>query len=130
MKVRLSVQQAGQQGDSARLMDHITLVDEEVSAMARKRLEKDGVADHRCHTVRDNTVYYELRNRGQHQKPTPYSWPWATVMGHTSGLGNPGRRPDANRCRHCDGRKAPAHQCASIYAIGDVNAKVMLAYRL
>ncbi len=112
------------------LMDHILpMVDEEVSGMARKRLEKDGVTIHtgaKVHTVRDNAVLYEL-NGAQ-----------ATVKADMV-LMAVGRVPDAK------GLNAEALGLAfdraaivtddhlrtnvpHIYAIGDVNAKVMLAH--
>ncbi|MCD8349715.1 MAG: dihydrolipoyl dehydrogenase [Planctomycetaceae bacterium] len=112
------------------LMDKILpMVDEEVSAMAKKRLEKDGVAFHlgaKVHTVRDNAVLFQSNGQEKSVKAD------CVLMA-------------VGRVPNTDGLNAEAIGLAfekgavvtdaslrtnvpHIYAIGDVNGKVMLAH--
>ena len=112
------------------LMDNILpMVDEEVSDMARKRLESDGVTIHtgaKVSKVRDNNVYYELGG-AEHLVPAD-----AVIMAvgrtpNTDGL-------DAEKIGITFDKNAIAvddfmrTNIENIYAIGDVNGKVMLAH--
>ena len=112
------------------LMENILpMVDEEVSGMAKKRLEKDGVTFHmgaKVHTVKDNAVLFEKGGRQE-------------AVGADVVLMAVGRMPNT------EGLKARELGIAfdkaairtdeflrtnipHIYAIGDVNGKVMLAH--
>ena len=112
------------------LMDHILpMVDEEVSGMARKRLEKDGVAIHtgaKVHTVRDNAVHYEIGGAGAAVKADMILMAVGRVP-DTSGLNAEAVGLAFERAAIATDERLRTN-VPNIYAIGDVNAKVMLAH--
>jgi dihydrolipoamide dehydrogenase len=111
------------------LEDILPMVDEEVSGLARKRLEKDGVAFHmgaKVHTVKDNAVLFEKGGRQASVKADCVLMAVGRVA-NTEGLGareigiafeKAAIRTDASLRTNIP----------NIYAIGDVNGKVMLAH--
>lgn len=112
------------------LMDHIMpMVDEEVSEMAKKRLEKDGVTFHmgaKVHTARDNAVLFEKGGKQCQVKAECV----LTAVGrvpNTEGL-------NADAVGVAFDRAAIKTDATlrtnvpNIYAVGDVNGKAMLAH--
>ncbi len=112
------------------LMENILpMVDEEVSAMARKRLEKDGVTFHmgaKVHTVRDNAVLFEKGGRQESVKADCVLMAVGRVA-NTDGLKarELGLEFEKAAIRTDDSLRT---NIPNIYAIGDVNGKVMLAH--
>ena len=112
------------------LMDHILpMVDQEVSKLAQKRMTKEGVTFHlgaKVSKVKDNTVYYELDGKECQVKAD------AVLMAvgrtpNTEGLNAQGIGIEFDR----KAIKTDEHlrtNIPNIYAIGDVNGKVMLAH--
>ena len=112
------------------LMENILpMVDEDVSGMAKKRLEKDGVAFHmgaKVHTVRDNTVLFEKGGKAGSVKADCVLMAVGRVP-NTEGLGAETIGIAFEKAAiKTDGRLRT--NIANIYAIGDVNGKVMLAH--
>ena len=112
------------------LMENILpMVDEEVSGMAKKRMQKDGVTFHmgaKVHTVNNNTVLFEQAGKQESVKAECILMAVGRVA-NTDGLGakeigiefdKAAIRTDASLCTNIP----------HIYAIGDVNGKVMLAH--
>lgn len=112
------------------LADNILpMVDEEVSGMARKRLEKDGVAFHmgaKAHTVRDNAVLFE---KGGRQESLTAECVLMAVgrVPDTGGLKAEeiGIAFEKSAIKTDDALRT---NIPNIYAVGDVNGKVMLAH--
>ncbi|SBV95939.1 Dihydrolipoyl dehydrogenase [uncultured delta proteobacterium] len=112
------------------LMENILpMVDEEVSGMAKKRLEKDGVAFHmgaKVHTVKDNAVLFE---KGGKQESVKADYVLMAVgrVANTDGL----KAKEIGIEFEKAAIKTDATlrtNIPNIYAIGDVNGKVMLAH--
>jgi dihydrolipoamide dehydrogenase len=112
------------------LMDHILpMVDREVSAMAQERMEKDGIVFHlgaKVRRIKDNTVIYELNGEGKSIQAD------AVLMAvgrapNTDGLGAEeiGLEFDRKALKVDETMRT---SIPNIYAIGDVNGKVMLAH--
>jgi dihydrolipoamide dehydrogenase len=112
------------------LLDHILpMVDTEVSSLAQKRMEKDGIAFHlgvKVLRVKDNEVFYD--EGGQERCIQADAVLMAVGRApHTEGLG-------AEALGIQFDRKAIAvdenmrTNIENIYAIGDVNGKMMLAH--
>lgn len=112
------------------LMDAILpMVDEDVSNMAKKRLEKDGVVFHmgaRVHTIQNNTVLFEKNGK---QESVAAECVLMAV----------GRTPNAEGLNaeaigvafECGAIKTDGDLKTSvpnIFAVGDVNGKIMLAH--
>ena len=112
------------------LMENILpMVDEEVSGMAQKRLAKDGVAFHmgaRVHTVKDNAVLFE---KGGKQESVKADYVLMAVgrVPNSEGLGAKEIGIEYEKAAiKTDGSLRT--NVPNIYAIGDVNGKVMLAH--
>lgn len=112
------------------LMDHILpMVDEEVSDMAKKRLAKDGVVFHtgaKVTTVKDNTVLFEKGGAAESVKADCVLMAVGRVP-RTDGLNAKeiGIEFDRAAIKTDDHLRT---NIPNIFAIGDVNAKVMLAH--
>jgi dihydrolipoamide dehydrogenase len=112
------------------LLDRILpMVDGEVSALAQKRMEKDGIAFRlgaRVLGVRDNRVRYE--HGGQEQEARADAVLMAVGRApNTDGLGAEGIGLQTERgALRADG--AMRTSIAHIYAVGDVNGRSMLAH--
>ena len=112
------------------LMDHILpMVDAEVSALAQKRLAKAGVTfalGAKVSRIKDDTVYYELDGKEQ----TVAADAVLMAVGrtpNTEGLNAEGIGLEFDRkAIRTDGRMRT--NLPHLYAIGDVNGKVMLAH--
>ncbi|MCL2853200.1 MAG: dihydrolipoyl dehydrogenase [Defluviitaleaceae bacterium] len=112
------------------LMDNILpMVDEEVSSIARKRLEKDGVTIRtgaRVKKVSDNNVFYEYDGT-EHSASADAVIMAVGRVPNTEGL-------DAEKAGVEFNKNAIAvdellrTNIKNIYAVGDVNGKVMLAH--
>ena len=112
------------------LMDRILpMVDTEVSKLAQKRMTKEGITFYlgaKVSKVKDNTVYYELDGKQCEVKAD------AVLMAvgrtpNTEGLNAEGIGIEFDR----KAIKTDSHlrtNIPGIYAIGDVNGKVMLAH--
>ena len=112
------------------LMEHILpMVDTEVSRLAQKRMAKEGIVFHlgaKVGRVKDNTVYYELDGKECQVQAD------AVLMAvgrtpNTEGLNAEGVGIEFDR----KAIKTDSHMrtnVPNIYAIGDVNGKVMLAH--
>ena len=112
------------------LMDHILpMVDTEVSAMAQKRMAKDGITfclGAKVSKVKDNTVYYELDGKAQSVSADMVLMAVGRTP-NTDGLNAEAIGLEFDR----KAIKTDAHlrtNIPGIYAIGDVNGKVMLAH--
>ena len=112
------------------LMDHILpMVDEEVSDMAKKRMEKNGVVfcnGAKVQKVKDNSVIYEYNGE---QKAVEAEVVLMAVgrVANTDGLNTEGIGIEFEK----KAIKTDGHMhtnIPNIYAIGDVNGKVMLAH--
>lgn len=122
--------QLGSQVMVLELMDHILpMVDKEVSAMAQKRMEKDGITfclEAKVLRVKDNTVFYELDGKEQ-------SMPADAVLmavgraPNTDGIGAKKIGLEFNR-NAIKADETMRTNIENVYAIGDVNGKVMLAH--
>lgn len=112
------------------LMDHILpMVDEEVSGMARKRMEKDGITfctGAKVTKVKDNNVIYELDGKEESLKADMVLMSVGRTP-NTDGLGAKeiGVAFDRNAIVTDEYLRT---NIPGIYAIGDVNGKVMLAH--
>lgn len=112
------------------LLDHILpMVDEEVSAMAQKRMEKDGVKfvlTAKVKSVRDNVVYYELDGKEESVAADTI----LMAVGRaplTAGLNTEAVGLEFDR-RAIKTDANLRTNVPNIYAVGDVNGKVMLAH--
>ncbi len=112
------------------LLDHILpMVDNEVSAMAQKRMEKEGIKfclGAKVKKVRDSSVFYELG--GSEQSVTAEAVLMAVGrVPNTEGLNadKAGVEFDRRAIRTDDHLRT---NVGHIYAVGDVNGKVMLAH--
>ncbi len=112
------------------LLEHLMpMVDPEISGLAKKRLEKDGVEfkmPAKVTRVRDNTVHFEQAGKEQSVKADAVLMAVGRVP-HTDGLGaeaigiefdRKAIRTDANL----------RTSVPNIFCIGDANGKVMLAH--
>lgn len=112
------------------LMDHILpMVDPEVSRLAQKRLEKDGVSfslGAKVGMVKDDTVYYELDGKECSVKADCVLMAVGRVP-NTEGLNAEGIGLAFDR-RSIKTDDHLRTNIPGIYAIGDVNGKVMLAH--
>ena len=120
----------GSQVTVLELMDNILpMVDEEISGLARKQMEKSGVTFHtgaRVSKVKDNGVFFE--SKGKEQSVTADLVLMAVGrLPNTEGLGAKelGIAFDKNAVITDEYMRT---NIANIYAIGDVNGKVMLAH--
>jgi dihydrolipoamide dehydrogenase len=107
----------------------LPMVDEEVSELARKRLEKDGVTFHmgaRAHTVKDNVVLFEKNGSAESVKADCVLMAVGRVP-NTEGLNADtiGIAFEQAAIKTDDRLRT---NLANIYAVGDVNGKVMLAH--
>ncbi len=112
------------------LLEHIMpMVDPEVSGLAKKRLEQDGVVfkmQAKVTKVKDNTVHYELGGKQESVKADMVLMAVGRVP-HTAGLNAEGIGIEFDRkAIRTDSRLRT--NIPNIYCIGDVNAKVMLAH--
>ena len=112
------------------LMDHILpMVDKEVAALAQKRMTKDGIQfflGAKVSRVKDNTVYYELDGRECEVKGDAVLMAVGRIP-CTKGLNAEAIGLEFDR----RAIKTDLHMRTNVpgvYAIGDVNAKVMLAH--
>jgi dihydrolipoamide dehydrogenase len=112
------------------LLNHILpMVDKEVSALAQKRMEKDGITfclGVKVSRVQDNTVFYELDGNEKSIAADAMLMAVGRVP-NTDGLGaeSVGLKLERNAIQ------VDEKMCTNIeniYAIGDVNGKVMLAH--
>lgn len=112
------------------LMEHIVpMVDAEVSGMAKKRLEKDGVVFHmgaRVHTVRDNTVFFE-KNGVEERVAAECVLMAVGRTPTTEGLNAQAVGVAFDRAAIITDETLRTN-VPNIFAIGDVNGKVMLAH--
>ena len=112
------------------LMDHILpMVDQEVSQLAQKRLAKEGVTFHlgaKVGKIRDNTVCYELDGQQCEVKADAVLIAVGRVP-NTDGLNAEGIGLEFDR-RAIKTDASMRTNIPNIYAIGDVNGKVMLAH--
>ena len=112
------------------LMENILpMVDEEVSGLARKRLEKDGVTFHmgaKVHTVKDNTVLFEKGGKAESVK-AEYVLMAVGRVPDTEGLNAGGIGLEFEKAAIKTNDRLQT-SVPNIYAIGDVNGKVMLAH--
>ena len=112
------------------LMDHILpMVDPEVSALAQKRMSKEGVTFHlgaKVSKVKDNTVYYELGGNQEQVKADVVLMAVGRVP-NTEGLNAEGIGLEFDR-KAIKTDLYMRTNIPNIYAIGDVNGKVMLAH--
>ncbi len=112
------------------LLDTILpMVDEEVSGLAKKRLEKDGVTFHmgaKVHTVRDNAVLF---TSGGSEKSVAADCVLMAVgrVPNTDGLNAEAIGIEFAKKAIVTGASLRTN-VPNIYAIGDVNGKVMLAH--
>ena len=112
------------------LMDHILpMVDTEVSKLAQKRMTKAGITFNlgaKVSKVKDNTVYYELDGKQCEVKADMVLMAVGRTP-NTEGLNAEGIGIEFDR----KAIKTDSHlrtNIPNIYAIGDVNGKVMLAH--
>jgi dihydrolipoamide dehydrogenase len=112
------------------LMDHILpMVDREVSAMARKRMEKDGIVFHlgaKVRQIKDNAVIYEL-NGGEESVQADAVLMAVGRVPNTDGLGAEEIGLEFER-KAIKVDESMRTAVPNIYAIGDVNGKAMLAH--
>ncbi len=112
------------------LMDHILpMVDEEVSDMAKKRMEKNGVAFYngaKVQRVKDKSVIYEY---GGEERSVEAEVVLMAVdrVANTAGLGAEEIGIEFEK-RNIRTDAYMRTNIPNIYAIGDVNGKVMLAH--
>ena len=112
------------------LMDHILpMVDTEVSGLAQKRMAKEGITFQlgaKVSKVKDNTVYYELDGKQCEVKANMVLMAVGRTP-NTEGLNAEGIGITFDR----KAIQTDSHMrtnIPNIYAIGDVNGKVMLAH--
>ena len=112
------------------LMDHILpMVDPEVSELAQKRLHREGVTFHlgaKVRKVKDNTVYYELDGKPCQVQAERILMAVGRTP-NTEGLNAEGIGLAFDR-RAIRTDEYLRTNLPNIYAIGDVNGKVMLAH--
>ena len=112
------------------LMDHILpMVDPEVSALAQKRMTKEGITFQlgaKVSKVKDNTVYYEAEGQACQVKADMVLMAVGRVP-NTEGLNAEGIGLEFDR-RAIQTDSHMRTNIPHIYAIGDVNGKVMLAH--
>ncbi|MCC8194981.1 MAG: dihydrolipoyl dehydrogenase [Deltaproteobacteria bacterium] len=112
------------------LMENILpMVDEEVSGMAKKRLEKDGVTFHmgaKVQAVKDNAVLFEKGGKAESVKADCVLMAVGRVP-NTEGL-NAEKIGIAFEKASIKTDDRLRTNIPNIYAIGDVNGKVMLAH--
>lgn len=112
------------------LMDHILpMVDPEVSALAQKRMAKDGVTFHlgaKVSKVKDDTVYYELNGAQEQVKAEAVLMAVGRVP-NTEGLNAQAIGLEFDR-RAIQTDLHLRTNLPNVYAIGDVNGKAMLAH--
>ncbi|MCD8141425.1 MAG: dihydrolipoyl dehydrogenase [Planctomycetaceae bacterium] len=111
------------------LPDIMPMVDREVSGLAKKRLEKDGIVfrmQARVTSVKDNTVFYELGGKAESVRADAVLMAVGRVP-RTDGLNAEtiGIEFDGKAIR-TDARLRTS--VPNIYCIGDANGKVMLAH--
>jgi dihydrolipoamide dehydrogenase len=112
------------------LMDHIIpMVDKEISALAQKKMEKDGIVFNlgaKVKSVKDNHVYYELDGKEMDVAADAVLMAVGRIP-NTEGLNAEGIGIEFNK-RAIAVDEACRTNIPNIYAIGDVNGKVMLAH--
>ncbi len=112
------------------LMDHIIpMVDTEISALAQKKMEKDGIVFNlgaKVKSVKDNSVYFELDGKEQSVKADAVLMAVGRIP-NTEGLYADGIGIEFNKRAIAVNEKCQTN-IPNIYAIGDVNGKVMLAH--
>lgn len=112
------------------LMDHILpMVDKEVSELAKKRMTKDGIQfflGAKVSRVKDNTVYYELDGKECEVKGDAILMAVGRIP-YTKGLNAEAIGLEFDR-RAIKTDLRMRTNIPGVYAIGDVNAKVMLAH--
>ncbi len=112
------------------LLDHILpMVDEEVSGLVKKRLEKDGITLHlgaKVQKVKSSEVLYELDGKQQSVKADAVLMAVGRVP-NTEGLCADKAGVAFDRAAIVTDENLRTN-VPNIYAIGDVNAKVMLAH--
>ena len=112
------------------LMDHILpMVDPEISGLAQKQMEKDGVEFNlgaKVKSVKDNHVYYELNGEELDVAADAILMAVGRIP-NTEGLNAEGIGIEFNK-RAIAVNEVMQTNIPNIYAIGDVNGKVMLAH--
>ena len=112
------------------LMDHILpMVDEEVSGLAQKRMAKEGVTFQlgaKVSKVKDNVVYYEAEGKQCEVKADAILMAVGRTP-NTEGLNAEGIGIEFDR-KAIKVDEFMRTNIAGVYAIGDVNGKVMLAH--
>jgi len=112
------------------LMDHILpMVDEEVSGLAQKRMAKDGVTFQlgaKVSKVKDNVVYYEAEGKQCEVKADAILMAVGRTP-NTEGLNAEGIGIEFDR-KAIKVDEFMRTNIPGVYAIGDVNGKVMLAH--
>ncbi len=112
------------------LMDHIIpMVDKEISALAQKKMAKDGITfklGAKVNSVKDNTVYYELNGKEENVRADAVLMAVGRIP-NTEGLNAEGIGIEFNKRAIAVNEKCQTN-IPNIYAIGDVNGKVMLAH--
>ena len=112
------------------LMDHILpMVDPEISGLAQKQMEKDGVEFHlgaKVKSVKDNHVYYELNGENLEVAADAVLMAVGRIP-NTEGLNAESIGIEFNK-RAIAVNEVMQTNIPNIYAIGDVNGKVMLAH--
>jgi len=112
------------------LMDHILpMVDEEVSGLAQKRMAKDGVTFQlgaKVSKVKDNVVYYEAECKQCEVKADAILMAVGRTP-NTEGLNAEGIGIEFDR-KAIKVDEFMRTNIPGVYAIGDVNGKVMLAH--
>ena len=111
------------------LPDIMPMVDPEVSGLAKKRMEKDGIVfkmQAKVTRVKDNAVHFELNGKEETVKADMVLMAVGRVP-HTTGLNAEGIGIEFDRkAIKTDSRLRT--NIPNIYCIGDVNGKVMLAH--
>lgn len=112
------------------LMDHIIpMVDPEISSLAQKKMEKDGITFHlgaKVKSVKDNHVFFELEGKEQEVAAEAVLMAVGRIP-NTEGLGAEKIGLEFNKRAIAVNEKLQTN-IPNIYAIGDVNGKVMLAH--
>ncbi len=112
------------------LMDHIIpMVDPEISSLAQKKMEKDGITFHlgaKVKSVKDNHVFFELDGKEQEVAAEAVLMAVGRIP-NTEGLGAEKIGLEFNKRTIAVNEKLQTN-IPNIYAIGDVNGKVMLAH--
>lgn len=112
------------------LMDHIIpMVDTEISALAQKKMANDGIVFNlgaKVKSIKDNKVYFEMDGKEQEVKANAILMAVGRVP-NTEGLNADGIGIEFNKRAIAANEKIQTN-IPNIYAIGDVNGKVMLAH--